>query len=79
MERMASYSSRWTKVVKELVPETTLAVTDLEKGTEYKFRVSAQNEAGVSEPCEPISIIAKDPYGTYCSYYIYYLLPVYRI
>ena len=36
---------------------------DLEEGSEYKFRVAAENAAGVGEPCEPITLIAKDPFG----------------
>lgn len=63
VEKMPSYSTRWTKVQKALVTDLTLALTDLEEGTEYKFRVMAENEAGVGEPCEMITVIAKDPYG----------------
>ena len=62
---MASYSSRFTKVTKNAISELTLSLNDLEEGTEYKFRVMAENEAGVGEPCEPISIVAKDPFGMF--------------
>ena len=60
---MPSYSTRWSKLSKELVTDTTLTLSDLEEGVEYKFRVMAENEAGIGEPCEPITVIAKDPYG----------------
>ena len=63
LEKMPSYSTRWTKVRKEIITEQTYTLSDLEEGTEYKFRVMAENEAGIGEPCEQISIIAKDPYG----------------
>ena len=65
VERLSPHSKRWTKVVKQLVEELTLSVTDLEEGGQYQFRVSAENEAGVGEPCEPITLIAKDPFGEY--------------
>ena len=63
VERMASYSSRWSKVNKKATSDLSLTLDDLEEGTEYQFRVCAENAAGVGEPCEPISITAKDPYG----------------
>jgi len=63
VERFAPYSTRWSKVNKEPTAELTLTIDDLEEGTEYKFRVSAENQAGVGEPCEPITVLAKDPFG----------------
>ena len=63
VERKASYSSRFSKVNKKPVKDTTLTLDDLEEGTEYEFRVSAENKAGVGEPCEPITIVAKAPFG----------------
>ena len=62
---MASYSSRFSKVNKKSVKDTTLTLNDLEEGTEYKFRVCAENAAGVGEPCEPISLVAKEPFGNF--------------
>lgn len=56
-------STRWTKANKKPVVERTLLVDELEEGAEYKFRVMAENAAGVGEPCEPITIVAKDPFG----------------
>lgn len=44
--------------------ERTLTVDDLEEGSKYQFRVSAENAAGVGQPCEPIDVLAKDPFGT---------------
>ena len=66
VERMATaYSNRWVKVNKEPISELTLSLDDLDEGNEYKFRVSAQNAAGVGEPCEPITLVAKDPFGEF--------------
>jgi titin len=70
VERLSPHSKRWTKVVKQLVSELTLSVADLEEGGKYQFRVSAENEAGVGNPCEPITVLAKDPFGECCEEYI---------
>ncbi len=63
MERQASYSNRFSRVNKKPVKDCSLALDDLEEGTEYQFRVCAENAAGVGEPCEPISLVAKPPFG----------------
>ena len=42
--------------------DLTLPVEDLIEGEEYEFRVFAENKAGVGKPCEPIKVIAKDPF-----------------
>ena len=57
-------SGRWVFITKQAVTKTTLDVRDLYEGTEYEFRVSAENKRGVSQPSEPsIPVIAKDPWG----------------
>ena len=64
LERKEKTSTRWTKVTKETITETTLIVKDLIEGKEYEFRVAAVNKAGTgpfSEPSEPR--ITKPPYG----------------
>nr|XP_006823016.1 PREDICTED: titin-like [Saccoglossus kowalevskii] len=54
---------RWLKVNKDIVPELTYTVQELVEGSEYRFRVSAQNAAGVGKPSEPSDPrIAKPPY-----------------
>lgn len=63
VERMAAYSTRWSKVNKKAVSDLELFIDDLEEGVEYKIRVCAENAAGVGEPCEPITIVVKDPFG----------------
>lgn len=46
-------------------PTTKFDVTDLQPGHEYKFRVTAVNKYGHSDPLEAQqSIIAKDPYDS---------------
>ena len=60
---MASYSTRWSKGNKEPITKLELEVTDLEDGMEYKFRVLAENAAGPGPACEPITVVAKDPFG----------------
>ena len=64
IERCQLPGSRWTRLNKENVPDTVYTATDLVEGTEYKFRVAAENAAGVGPPSEPTGPIkAKDPYG----------------
>ena len=65
MERKASFSNRFSKINKKPTKETSLTLDDLEEGTEYEFRVYAENAAGVGEPCEPITLVAKAPFGKY--------------
>ena len=69
LERKEKTSTRWTKVNKEPVSETTLKVKDLIEGNEYEFHVAAVNKAGTgpfSEPSEPR--ITKPPYGKSTKY-----------
>lgn len=63
VERLPSYAAKWKKVNKKAVSKLELTLDDLEEGTEYQLRVCAENAAGVGKPCEPISIVAKEPYG----------------
>jgi len=57
VERKAQYSARWSKASKSAVPDTEMTLTDLVEGTEYEFRVAAENKAGLSEPCESVGPI----------------------
>ena len=43
-------------------------MSDLEDGSKYQFRVYAENAAGAGQPCEPITLIAKDPYGGFLKF-----------
>ena len=62
LEKKEAFSSRWSEVTK--VTSTEFKVTGLKEGSEYQFRVSAENKAGVGKPSEPSeSKVAKLPYG----------------
>ena len=54
--------TRWVKVNKKPISKLTLDMDDLIEGDTYEIRVSAENDAGVGSPCEPISFVAKDPF-----------------
>nr|XP_006823015.1 PREDICTED: titin-like [Saccoglossus kowalevskii] len=63
IEKKEKFSSRWTRVKESLVTETTYTVADLKTGSEYQFRVAAENRAGAGKPSEPSDPrIAKPPY-----------------
>jgi len=55
--------SRWIKVNKKPVKKCAYSMDDLIELSEYEFRVSAENEAGIGKPSESTGrIIAKDPF-----------------
>ena len=64
VERCIAKTDRWLKISKGAVTELKFTVTDLVKGTEYQFRISAENKVGVgspSSPCPPF--VAKDAFS----------------
>ena len=68
LERREQGRSMWIKVGKMDAVEGTLqyCVKDLQEGKEYYFRVSAENEVGISEPLEMDSaVIPKSGFGRF--------------
>ena len=64
IEKRDTVSERWMKVTKAPLKELNFTVGDLIENTQYQFRVSAENKAGLGEPSEPSQIIkAKLPFG----------------
>ena len=64
MERKEKTSSRWVRVTKETITETTFTSTGLTEGTEYQFRAYAENLAGPGPASEPSDLQkAKLPFG----------------
>jgi len=64
VERSTGYSSRFVKVNRDPINKTQQTYNDLVEGTEYEYRVLAENEAGISKPSETTGVfVAKDPYG----------------
>ena len=52
------------RVTRDRILETEFTVQGLMEGTEYEFRVSAENKAGTGPASEPSqSKVAKAPYG----------------
>jgi len=64
IEKSSGYSSRFVKVTRDSISNTSKTFSDLVEGTEYEYRVLAENEAGVSKPSETTGVfVAKDPFG----------------
>lgn len=68
IEKMDVATGKWMRVckvpAKDSVKEPEVEIPNLEPGHEYKFRVTATNKEGDSEPLTTTkSIIAKNPYG----------------
>lgn len=60
---------RWVRCNTERIhPKVEYWVTELLKGCEYEFRVSAENEVGAGDPSPPSKpVFAKDPIGNVTS------------
>ena len=66
VEKKEKHATRWSRVNRESVLETSMKVKDLTEGTVYVFRVCAENKAGVGEPSQPtMPTVAKPPYGRF--------------
>ncbi len=63
----------WSKV-SGFLTTTSATVRGLDVGTEYEFRVMAENVMGPSEPLlTKEAIKAKHPFGEYLFVYLYFL------
>ncbi len=71
LEKQDRLSTRWTRVTQDEIVLTHYTVMGLTKGTEYQYRVSAENKAGVGKPSPPSKPrVAKPAYGKYVTDYI---------
>ncbi|CAA98064.2 Twitchin [Caenorhabditis elegans] len=61
IEMQEGRSGNWAKVGE--TKGTDFKVKDLKEHGEYKFRVKALNECGLSDPLTGESVLAKNPYG----------------
>ncbi|XP_033116214.1 twitchin-like [Anneissia japonica] len=61
VEKKPVAADNWEKV-SGFVPGTTFKVRKLDEGTEYEFRVKAENSFGESEPLKTESVVAKNPF-----------------
>ena len=69
IERKERFGTRWQKINRFTVTETTFRATELKFGNEYEFRVSAENWAGVGKPSEASEpSTAKPPYSEYLGF-----------
>ncbi|KAH9498303.1 hypothetical protein Btru_006488 [Bulinus truncatus] len=63
LERKSPSTSRWVRVNKSPIRDTVFTVNDLSDGSEYEFRVMAENPAGLSKPSASTGVLtAKDPF-----------------
>lgn len=55
-------SGNWRKVTTLLIPGTKTTLTAVEEGQQYRFRVSAVNDAGPGKFCKASEVVTiKDP------------------
>ena len=81
LEVKQDFSSRWNKIATSVI-ETSYNVTLLTTGSEYQFRVAAENRAGLGKFSKPSeTVVAKPPYGRFniCQILIFCLFDEYLI
>jgi titin len=55
--------TRWIRVTKKSIAERSYSIDDLVEGSDYEFRVVAENAAGVGQPSETTGkFVAKNPF-----------------
>lgn len=66
VEKMDTATGKWVRVGKVPGDREEMLISGLDPGAEYKFRVTAINDEGDSEPLETErAIVAKNPYGKF--------------
>lgn len=64
LEKRDTKRATWTSAGKAPKDATELTVDKVNEGTEYMFRVMAENKKGQSQPCETqSSVVVKSPHG----------------
>lgn len=66
VEKRDTMNGNWVNVTSSIA-RTTCRVSGLLGGNEYTFRVMAENRHGISSPVLSDTVIARYPFGMYCS------------
>lgn len=61
VEKRETSQAAW-KIICSSVVRTTFKIPNLVKGTEYQFRVRAENKYGVSDPLNSVDVVAQHQY-----------------
>ena len=64
LERRQAYGNKFFRVNRSLLSDAYYRDTNVYAGSDYEYRVAAENEAGIGSYSHPTGpIIAKDPFG----------------
>ena len=63
LERRETWKMTWSPLTTVKPDISSYCVQNLKEGTEYFFRVIAENAVGKSEPLDSDGVVPKSPYG----------------